>query len=68
MNSPLFITGTDTASGEEFSYTYANSMETITVVPEPASVILFGFGMMTLFVRVGRRRERVVGACEKKDV
>jgi len=37
MNSPLFIRGTDIATGEAFSYSYATSTETITFIPEPAT-------------------------------
>jgi hypothetical protein len=33
LNSPLFISGTDIASGKAFSYTYANSTATVTSVP-----------------------------------
>jgi len=33
MNSPLFISGTDIASGQAFSYTYGNSTETVTMIP-----------------------------------
>jgi hypothetical protein len=33
LNSPLTITGTDIASGLPFSYTYANSTETVTIIP-----------------------------------
>jgi len=48
MNSPLFITGTDIASGQAFSYTYANSTETLTNIPEPATMILLAFGGLML--------------------
>ncbi len=33
LNSPLYISGMDIASGQAFSYTYANSTETITIIP-----------------------------------
>jgi hypothetical protein len=43
MNSPLFISGTDNANDDEpFSYTYANSVETITPVPGPGDLIVDG--------------------------
>ncbi len=47
MNSPLHITGTDIASGQAFSYSYATSTETITYIPEPSTLALcclFGLG------------------------
>jgi len=34
LNSPLYISGMDIASGLVFSYTYADSTETITVIPD----------------------------------
>ena len=40
MNSPLFVSGTDTASGEAFSYTYANSAATVRPVPDPLPIAL----------------------------
>jgi len=33
LNSPLTITGTDIASGQAFSYTYADSTETVILIP-----------------------------------
>jgi formylglycine-generating enzyme required for sulfatase activity len=53
MNSPLYISGTDIASGQAFSYTYANSTETLTNIPEPATMTLLEFGALML----ARRRK-----------
>lgn len=41
MNSPAFITGTDIASGQKFSYTYGNSTDSILPMPlnPPAEAI-----------------------------
>ncbi len=59
MNSPLFISGTDIASGEVFSYTYANSTETFMSVPEPTTLGLCLGGSVLLGIAgiVSRRRK-----------
>ncbi len=55
LNFPLTITGTDIASGEAFSYTYANSTATITPVLQPASLTISVVGLTddTLTLSVG---------------
>jgi len=45
MNSPLFISGTDTASGQAFSYTYTNSTATVILVPDPLPLALRVVGL-----------------------
>lgn len=39
-NFPLEIRGVDIASGQEFHYLYDTSIQTVTVVPEPAAISL----------------------------
>ncbi len=55
INFPLTIIGTDIASGDDFSYTYANSEVTITPVPEPTT---FALCAVLGFVGVVSRRRR----------
>ena len=55
LNFPLTISGTDKATGQAFEYTYANSTQTLTQVPEPATLTLFLIGLAGLGV-IGRRR------------
>ena len=53
MNSPLHIRGTDIASGEAFSYSYATSTETITFIPEPST---FSILCLAGWIATWRRR------------
>ncbi len=63
LNSPLLISGTDIASGQAFSYTYANSTATITAVPEPSTMTLLTLGGLALL-----RRRRACVHAEVSDV
>jgi hypothetical protein len=48
LNFPLSITGTDIASGESFEYGYVASTQTVSAVPIPAAVWLFGSALAGL--------------------
>lgn len=54
VNFPLTIQGTDRATNEAFSYTYANSTQSFSVVPEP-SMFAMGVGL-GLAAAIRRRR------------
>jgi len=45
----LTVTGTDTATGEDFDYFYSGATERLVDVPEPLTVSLFGVGLAGLF-------------------
>lgn len=63
LNSPLGIFGVDRVSGESFSYTYANSIETITVVPEPSTLAMgIAFGIASAL-----RRQRAGAALGSRN-
>ncbi len=53
INFPFTVTGTDIATGEAFSYTYANSTPTITLAPAPLTLSVLGLVGDTLTLTVG---------------
>jgi hypothetical protein len=58
LNGPLMITGTDTATGQDFTYGYGIrtlSLEPV-AVPEPVSLALFGIGILGM--GAARRRKK----------
>jgi hypothetical protein len=60
LNSPLFVSGTDIASGQAFSYTYGNSVETFTPVLE-GDLDADGFvGINDLNIVLGNWNQNVV--------
>jgi hypothetical protein len=56
LNFPLTITGTDEATGQSFEYEYAESTPTLTALPIPPAVWLFGSGLLGL-VGIARREK-----------
>ena len=56
LNFPYSVTGTDIASGDAFSYTYANSEVTITLIPEPTTLTLAALALLGVLAHGRRRR------------
>jgi len=54
LNFPLEITGKDIASDENFEYVYSESAQSISSIPEPATLALMGLGL----AGIGYRRHR----------
>jgi hypothetical protein len=54
-NFPLTIAGTELSTGQDFEYQYTTSVQSLSAVPEPNSLVLLVCGTLGI---LGRRRRR----------